>query len=206
MDRHKTIVYVDGFNLYYGKCKGTDGKWLNLEALFQRLLPQNHIVGIKYFTARVRPSSTNPNVGARQQLYLRALKTIPNLEIIYGHFLRHEKSMPRADGSGNVRVLKTEEKGSDVNLASHLLIDAYEGNFDAAAVCSNDSDLAFPIETVKVKLNKPVGFINPQRNPSNVLRASCTFMKRIRTSDIINSQFPASLSDSRGSFTKPSEW
>lgn len=34
----RTRVYVDGFNLYYGCLKGTPWKWLNLVALFERVL------------------------------------------------------------------------------------------------------------------------------------------------------------------------
>ena len=50
--RPKTIVYIDGFNLYYRALKETVYKWLDLGALFQELLPRNDIIGIKYFTAR----------------------------------------------------------------------------------------------------------------------------------------------------------
>jgi hypothetical protein len=57
--------------------------------------------------------------------------------------------MMRADGSGKVKVLKTEEKGSDVNLASYLLIDAYRSDRDVAVIVSNDFDLLFPIEHIK---------------------------------------------------------
>jgi hypothetical protein len=52
-----------------------------------------------------------------------------------------------------VRVLKVEEKGSDVNLASHLLLDAFQGSFDVAAVLSNDSDLIEPMRIVSQVLN-----------------------------------------------------
>lgn len=52
-ERPRTIAYIDGFNFYYGAVKGTQYKWLNFEALCQRLLPRDHIVKIRYFTARV---------------------------------------------------------------------------------------------------------------------------------------------------------
>ena len=34
----KTIVYIDGYNLYYGLLKGTSYKWLDLFAFARRLL------------------------------------------------------------------------------------------------------------------------------------------------------------------------
>ena len=64
------------------------------------------------------------------------------------------------------RVIKTEEKGSDVNLATHLLHDAHIGRFDVAVVISNDSDLLEPIKIVREQLHKRVGILNPHRNPS----------------------------------------
>ena len=70
----RTIVYVDGFNLYYGQLKGTSYKWLDPVALFQRVLgPQNQITQIKYFTARVQPTVNEPSVNTRQDAYFRAL-------------------------------------------------------------------------------------------------------------------------------------
>ena len=54
-----------------------------------------------------------------------------------------------------VKVIKIEEKGSDVNLATWLLIDAFDKAFDAAVVLTNDSDLAEPIRQVRQKLRLP---------------------------------------------------
>lgn len=83
---NRAIVYVDGFNLYYGALKGTPYRWLDLATLCSRLVT-DQIVGIKYFTARVTPRPGNPQTAQHQQVYLRALKTIPNLSIHEGHFL-----------------------------------------------------------------------------------------------------------------------
>jgi len=119
-----TYVYVDGFNLYYGAVKGTPHKWLNILSLCQKLLPRNKILKIKYFTALVTARPGDPGQPSRQQIYLRALRTIPDLDIIYGHFLEHSVRLPLVNGlSGKIQyaqVMKTEEKGSDVNLAAFL--------------------------------------------------------------------------------------
>jgi len=146
----KINVYVDGFNLYYGALKRTPYKWLNLSALCQILLPADDIQLIKYFTARVSARPTNPSAAHDQGLYIRALRTIPNLEIKYGQFRTHSVPMALSNVVPTKRVWvdKTEEKGSDVNLACHLLRDAYLKQFEVAAVISNDSDLAEPIRIV----------------------------------------------------------
>lgn len=65
-----------------------------------------------------------------------------------------------------VEVLDTEEKGSDVNLASFLLIDGYNRDYEQALVISNDSDLVLPIRLVRENLSLPVGAVNPNVNPN----------------------------------------
>lgn len=86
----KTYFYADAFNLYYGALKGTGYRWLNPHELLAKLFPQVQIVRIKYFTARVKPHPSNPDQLLRQQLLLRALATIPGLDIIEGHYLSHK--------------------------------------------------------------------------------------------------------------------
>src|SRR5437899_1255453 len=92
-----TNVYVDAFNLYYGSLKGTPYRWLDLGALCARLLPKDQINRIRYFTATVSARPDNPNAPQRQQVYLRALETIPDLSIHYGHYLSHVTRMPLAN-------------------------------------------------------------------------------------------------------------
>jgi hypothetical protein len=87
-------------------------------------------------------------------------------------------------------VIKVEEKGSDVNLASHLLLDAFQNNFDVAAVLSNDSDLVEPIRIVTQVIGKPVGLLSPVSNPTPDLRRVSGFIRRISPGDLAASQFP----------------
>ncbi len=74
-----TNVYVDAFNLYYGCLKGTPYRWLDLGTLCTRLLPKDPINRIRYFTATVSARPDNPDAPQRQQVYLRALETVPGL-------------------------------------------------------------------------------------------------------------------------------
>jgi uncharacterized LabA/DUF88 family protein len=202
----KANVYVDGFNLHYGCLRHSPYKWLDLAKLSRMLLPKNEINRIRYFTAPVTPRPSDPRQGQRQQTYLRALRTIPNLTIATGHFLTSKVRMMKADLSGTVQVIKTEEKGSDVNLASYILTDAYESQYQVAAIISNDSDLAYPIDYVKRKLGKIVGLLNPHERPSNELMAIATFYKRIRPAVLAASQLPRTLADKDGEFHRPTDW
>lgn len=148
----KTVVYLDGFNLYYGAVKDTPYKWLNVARLCQLLLPQHNLVKIKYYTAKVSARPHDPGQPVRQQTYLRALATIPNLDILYGQFLQSTVKMPMANPKGKRKfatVIKTEEKGSDVNIAAHMVHDGHLGLYDTGVIVSNDSDLVEPVKIVR---------------------------------------------------------
>jgi hypothetical protein len=105
-----------------------------------------------------------------------------------------------------VWVEKTEEKGSDVNLASHLVRDAFRKQFEVAVLITNDSDLAEPVRIVSQELQMPVGILNPHQHHSKELQRYVTFVKRIRQGHLLASQFPATLRDAKGSFSKPAGW
>jgi uncharacterized LabA/DUF88 family protein len=207
-----TNVYVDGFNLYYGCLKGQPHKWLDLEAICARLLPKNEIKRIRYFTARVKEKPGDLQGPVRQQAYLRALYTLPKVEVHFGNFMVTETRMPLAQppavGAKTVKVIKTEEKGSDVNLATYLLVDAFRDDAEAFVVVSNDSDLTEPIRIVRHELGKVVGLLNPQPIPSRMLmRCNPNFIKQIRGGVLRASQFPPTLIDAVGAtITKPADW
>jgi hypothetical protein len=174
------------------------------------MLPNDDIVGIKYFTAKINPRQDDPNKHIRQLVFLRALETLPNIEIIFGHYLSHVVSMPLADAQKRkkkfAKVIKTEEKGSDVNLAVHLVNDGYQGKYELAVLVTNDSDLLSAIQIVQKDLDLKVGILNPQIHPSKVLKEEAHFFKKIRSGVLKASQFPPTLNDEKGSFYKPKQW
>lgn len=208
----RTFVYVDGFNLYYGCLRKSPFRWLDLERLARHLLPadKHEILRIKYYTAHVGARPNDPDQPNRQQLYLRAISTLPLVEIHLGHYLSHVVPMPLAnplpDGTRYVRVIKTEEKGSDVNLATHLVADAYEDRYDAAILVTNDSDLQEPARLVRDRLGKLIGILNPHQHQAAALERVAGFVKRIRKGALAASQFPPTLVDDVGTFSKPGAW
>ena len=206
-----TNVYIDGFNLYYGALKSTNYKWLDLRALASVLFPKDDIQRIAYFTARVNPRPNDPSQPQRQQAYLRALGTLPNLDIFFGHFrerrTRLPVAQPRPRGPKTVAVIKPEEKGTDVNLATRLLVDGFNGRYAQAVVISNDSDLASPMEYVKNELNLKVSVVNPSKSPSHRdLANAATYIKKLRPTHLRDSQFAPVIEDAHGTITKPSSW
>lgn len=206
----QTNFYVDAFNLYYGALKGTPYKWLDLAALFRRLFPRNELHRIRDFTARVDGRAPDFNQPQRQQAYLRALMTLPDLSIHYGQYRTRPTRMAltesRPGGARTVSVLKTEEKGSDVNLASYLLLDAFREDCEVAIVASNDADLKTPIELATEELGVRVGVLNPHPPDRRSLDLRPTFFKQLRRGPVAASQFPPVLRDRAGEFRKPPTW
>lgn len=203
-------IYVDAFNLYYGSLRGTPYKWLDLDAFARALLPKDEVHRIRYFTALVSARPDDPQQAQRQQTYLRALRTIPKLSVHLGHYLSHPVRMPLAhpspSGPVTVEVLKTEEKGSDVNLATYLMLDAFQHDSEAALVITNDSDLKEPIALAQRLLGLTVGVANPHPPQRRSRALQPTFFKQIREAALRGSQFPAVLHDSQGEFRKPPTW
>jgi hypothetical protein len=100
---------------------------LDLKKLFSNLLDSSHqIQKIKYYTAHISSRDGNNESRLRQKYYLQAITyCIPELEIYYGHYLTHEINAKVVNPPPNfIKVYKTEEKGSDVNFALHVLNDA----------------------------------------------------------------------------------
>ena len=110
------------------------------------------------------------------------------------------------NGQRYAKVVKTEEKGSDVNLATHLLSDGYQGKYEAAVLITNDSDLLEAVRIVREELNLSVGIINPHKQPSRALLRHASFIKQIRQGVLANSQFADILQDTNGTFQKPKSW
>lgn len=117
------------------------------------------------------------------------------MSVHLGKFLQSNVRMPLAypkpGGPKTIEVIKTEEKGSDVNLATYLLIDAFRHDSDLAVVVSNDSDLCEPIRIVQQEFSTPVALLIPHMRTSQALsNLNPQFIKQIRQGPLSASQFP----------------
>lgn len=221
----RASVYIDGFNLYHGcfdnkkdRSSWRQYRWLNVDALCQNYCDGHVFHRIRYFTAGVEAKigQTHPNNRQRQFIYWRALRTIPGLTIHEGKFavnakerLLADRNAPKPTPRQPLRyeyVLEREEKGSDVNLASYLLLDAFKQEYDLAIVESNDYDLAEPIRLVRSEFGVKVCIVNPRNTLARGLRGIADDYANIRFGHIQNAQFPARMSDARGTFYKPDRW
>lgn len=211
LEKPRANIYVDGFNFYYGCIRGTPYRWLDLGLFFRTIFPNYEINRIRYFTAIVGPTPLDPDKSERQQMYLRALETIPGLSVHLGRFSTNVKQRYLAGTAAGttptkVDVIEHEEKGSDVNLASYLLVDGFANEYDVAIVVSNDSDLAEPIRLARSRLNVKVGLLNPRKYTAFDLLDIADFYQRVRRGPLSVSQFRPTLNDANGVITKPDTW
>lgn len=219
--RHmKTIIYVDGFNLYYRALKKTNFKWLNLMALCEASLPKDcEIVGINFYTARIS-GRIDPSSPKDQHIYLKALATIPGLSQHFGSFQVSDKLMyltqplvfsPKLKTQPLptpkfVSVVKVEEKGSDVNLGVHLVRDALLRKMEHAVVITNDTDLCEPLRIVVEDAKLPLTLLSPVAKPAKGLEKLATFVRHL-SPYLGVSQFPDPVITSTGEqLEKPKSW
>lgn len=210
----RTYVYIDGFNLYnraYSKhpaaAQRQSLKWLDLVALARHVLPHNDVVQVRYFTAKIRPSTSDPDAPKRQHAYLRALSSLPELSIHLGQFRVRDKLgrvvRPAQLAGRHVTISTFEEKGSDVNMAVWALRDGYEAKPDVSVFLTGDSDLA-EAGTLLQAIGITVGVILPaevhytdadgkkiaNRRPNKI---PADFLKTLRITDLRSSQLPATV-------------
>ena len=156
----RTVVYIDGYNLYYGLLRKTTLKWLDLFALFRDhvLDPEAELIQVRYYTAPVLGRMCDsPESPQRQRRYLQALRKMypEQIAIIEGKILattpfqRLVKPIAEAPDLQMVQVYDFNEKKTDVNLAADLIAGAWTGAYDQAVVCSNDTDLEAALSTVR---------------------------------------------------------
>lgn len=192
----RVAVYVDGFNLFYGlRTRGWKRYyWLDLRRLAERLLrPGQTLVAVRYFTARVVPDPGDPGKPDRQNTYLDALATLPEVSIHYGYFA------PRPSGG-------YEEKMTDVNIAVELLHDAHTDLFDTAILVSGDSDLTSAVTALREQYGKRVVVAFPPGRRSRVLRRAGEGAVDIGRDKVRDSQFPDQIETAKAVLTRPAEW
>ena len=205
----RTIIYIDGFNLYYGAVKGTPYKWLDLARFFRLIRPNDDIQCIRYFTAMVH-GPTKPN----QEVYLQALATTPTVQTILGKFKNKniKCAVPRCTYSGTKFFKAPEEKRTDVNIAIFMLDDAYQDLCDNLVLVSGDSDLVPAIRMIRHRYPaKETTVYIPARDPSRgaavELRMAANKNRDLPLNILPHAQFPNSLPDGYGGFLhKPASW
>lgn len=206
----RTIVYIDGFNLYYGALKGTPHKWLDLSRFFQLLRPNDDLQCIRYFSAMV-DGPTRPN----QEIYLKALATTPLVQPVLGNFKRKRvKCTHSGCGYTGNRFFETrEEKHTDVNIAVYMLDDAYQGMCDQIVLVSGDSDLVPAVRMTRNRFPMKRVFVYVPAHPTTTRRFATELCSVSHGHNLLplnllrHSQFPNPLCDGHGGMLfRPLSW
>ncbi len=229
-----TAVYVDGYNLYYGRLRGTAFKWLDLVKLFDDLLARRDqsekLAKLYLFTAPALAtfaSHGNASVEA-QAAYHRALKSKyeDRFETIYGthSFDRSGTLLPvyvpgqPFDRTQRTRVWKLEEKKTDVNLALHMYRDACKGLYDRIILVSNDSDAEPALEALRsdfphimrgvvMPIRPVVSSSAAHRRPSGSLAKQADWTLSHLADDVLAAaQLPDTIPTRKKPIRKPPHW
>lgn len=217
----RTVVYIDGYNLYYGLLRKTSLKWLDLFALFRDYVldPDAELVQVRYYTAPVLGRMCDsPESPQRQRRYLQALRKMypEQIAIIEGKiiastpFQRLVKPIPEAPTLERVQVYDFNEKKTDVNLAADLIAGAWVGAYEQAVVCSNDTDLEAAVATVRrhhpdirLGLVAPIPG-NDHRRISTDLSQHAHWSKPLSPVHLEKAQLPERIP--RSALRKPEAW
>jgi uncharacterized LabA/DUF88 family protein len=199
------IVYIDGFNLYFGLRAKHERKyhWLDIQALSQRLLlPGQSLVEVKYFSARVR---NDPPAERRQATYIDALRAqCDRVTVIEGRFQEKQNNCRQC----GAQWVTYEEKETDVSIAVALVEDAAADRFDTAIIVSGDSDLGPGFRAAKRirPLARFVSAFPPRRSSAELARtADASFV--ISDAKIRQSLMPNTVMDAAGTtLSRPAKW
>ena len=203
----RVSVYIDGFNLYYGLKEANLQRlfWLDVRRLSKNLLrPNQSLKVVRYFTARVHCDPKDPGKSVRQDTYLEAIATLPEVHTHFGYYLPKQVSCRNC--GANWRTF--EEKMTDVNISVELLGDAWDDVFDTAIIISGDSDLAGPVEAVRKRFpDKKVIVAFPPMRVSKHLKQIATTSFVIGRKKLNDSQLPTQVTKPDGYvLTRPPAW
>lgn len=216
----RTIVYIDGYNLYYGAIRNTPYKWLDLYRLFKEhlLLPDTELLAVRYYTAPVLGSlSDDPASPQRQRQYLQALrKTHPeHIQIIQGKLIKGSATLrlinplPEVPELEKVKVSTLTEKKTDVNIAADMVASACLGQIDQAVLCSNDSDMEGALKTIrencpKVRIGVVAPSASPGRHISKDLSQYAHWVKGVSAEALTGAQLPEKIAGT--AILRPEGW
>lgn len=222
MSKPSAIAYIDGFNFYYGVVKDSPAlKWLNFEALCDRLLRGYDVRAVNYYTAKVKDRPADLGQSQRQNDYLRALDSCSRTHIVLGQFQRKKSTVDAAGGqqvvlSGGaiatladgqtIRGKVWEEKGSDVNLGVDLSWDAAGGGIHTALVVSNDLDLQRAV-TRAMQRGVQVIVVNPHHRTNERPSLIGSDTRKLSRSMLQAAQFPDTVPVGQGrDVRRPATW
>lgn len=229
----RTAIYIDGYNLYYGRLRGTQYKWLDVVALFGQMIrtinPSSQLIAVKYFTAPALTKFARHGEASMkaQNDYHRALEAkYPNVfsKTLGTHsYEKDGTALPvyiegqAFNRANRVKVWRLVEKKTDVNLAMAMYGDAMRQQVDQVVLVSNDSDAEPVLEAIledfpnlKIGLIMPLPFqddLRKGRPASSGLSALAHWTRSyIRDDELNQALLPNQVATRKKPAIKPSHW
>lgn len=230
----KTAVYIDGYNLYYGRLRGTPFKWLDIVKFFDMLMVRRDqheaVEKVVFFTAPALATFATHGAASveAQSAYHRALKTIygDRLEIVYGthSYDKGGADLPifvpnkPYDRKQCVKVWKLEEKKTDVNLAIRMYRDACKGMYERIILVSNDSDAEPALAAIREDYAETmIGVVFPvrpvqlglkthRRISGSLAKFADWTIPFLRDDDLAEAQLPEIVPTKKKAIRKPAHW
>ncbi len=205
----RVLVYVDGFNVYYGfkRKKWNYFLWLDYRQVFESILKQNQeLIDVKYFTAL----SLKGESRQRQETYLNALEIKGGVSIFKGRIVNR----PHKCTTCHTKTQRAQEKESDVSIAVEAMLDAMHNRADEVWIVSRDSDLAPLVRTlidefgIKVVIIKPPDGSDSGAGGDELVKASGNNPFWIQPRIWKQSQLPDELQSHKGARRqrRPDKW
>ena len=167
-------------------------------------MPDDHeTVTVKYFTSCTLSYPHDDAAVERQNIYLQAIRAFTDVKVISGFFKKNRVLMPVYEDSckrcavpqnGFVRVVRLEEKRSDVNLAVEMMVDTALSDVECLAMVTGDADQVGTIEAVRRRFRKTVVVFNPQNRISDHLKRVASYYKNISRDLPAQCQLPDTIS------------
>ncbi len=226
----RTNIYIDGYNLYYGRLKHSEYKWLDIYKLFEHILriqsPESSINKIKYFTADIKSKVASHGQAGQQAQnnYNRALQLLypKQIEIIKGYYSIDYANLPKyqkpPNKSQRAEVWRLEEKQTDVNIALHMYRDVIRGDCEQVLLVSNDTDLEPALEAIRQDVGNTikVGVIIPIKKPvqgkghrpanQRLSQYADWTRHHILDDELAQSQLPSKILTRKKPLKKPDYW
>lgn len=212
--RKKSIIYIDGFNFYYGLLhERPDLKWLNYQRLAELLRPDDDILHVKLFSAIVDADKHLSEKRDRQKRLFHALGSQPKFQLVLGKFADRERECLVYSCPNRQKFWAVEEKQTDVNIALNMVRDVATLQPQVMVLISGDIDLIPALHEVKrirrpthlaIYIPVPVQELNSRRKDEF---GKFGLVQPIPEKFLRQAQFPNRVDNGTGKiFERPEAW
>jgi uncharacterized LabA/DUF88 family protein len=189
MAKPTAIVYIDGLNLQRRLVDSISSEmWVDYWRLAEAVLPNFELIAVRVFTTQ----ETSPEVSAAKAIWTRQQQEYPKLSIHLGRMKKTTRLYPLAQTKDSqargdsVKVIKYEEKGSDVALAAYATLDAAKGDASIYYLMTSDTDFEPLLRVLQQHLEVRVGVLCTTRNfPKLFTELKVNDIRHVKPKDVV---------------------